>query len=215
MKRHLLTVFSIAVLAFIVGCSVQADKGKQDNPETAEVAMVGQAAPDFKLADANGNPHSLSDFKGKYVVLEWVNFDCPFVRKHYDTENMQALQTAYVKNDVVWLSVCSSAPGKQGYFEGDELLDRIEREKLKASAYLVDADGTVGRLYGAKTTPNMYVVNPEGILIYAGAIDDKPSAKTADVPTAKNYVVAALTGAMTGSGVEIKSTQPYGCSVKY
>lgn len=215
MKRLLSTVFSVAVLAFIVGCSVQADKGKQDNQETVETAMVGQAAPDFKLADANGNQHALSDFEGKYVVLEWVNFDCPFVRKHYDVENMQALQAAYVKNDVVWLSICSSAPGKQGYFEGQELLDRIERENLKASAYLVDTKGEVGRLYGAKTTPNMYVVNPEGVLIYAGAIDDKPSTKSADIPGSNNYVVAALTAAMTSQDIEIKSTQPYGCSVKY
>lgn len=178
-------------------------------------ATVGEKAPAFSLNDATGKSHSLSDFKGKYVVLEWVNFGCPFVVKHYKSGNMQKLQETYTGKDVVWLSICSSAPGKQGYYSGDELKQAIKEHKVKSTAYLVDANGEVGRVYNAKTTPNMYVVNPEGILIYAGAIDDKPSVNTEDIPGATNYVVKALEQAQNGKEVSMKATQPYGCSVKY
>lgn len=181
----------------------------------ATVATVDQTAPDFKLQGADGKAYKLSDFKGKYVVLEWVNFGCPFVRKHYDSGNMQSLQKAYTDSGVVWLSVCSSAPGKQGYYAGEELTAQLAREKAVPTAYLVDADGAVGRLYGAKTTPHMYVIDPKGQLVYAGGIDDIPSTNIADIPKATNYVVQALQCCFTGVEVAQKTAAPYGCSVKY
>lgn len=176
---------------------------------------VGKPAPDFALSDLSGKKHDLADFKGKYVVLEWVNFGCPFVKKHYGTENMQKLQKEFIDEGVVWLSICSSAPGKQGNETPDAAKSGLQQFGSAASAYLVDGDGKVGRLYNAKTTPEMFVVNPEGVLIYAGAIDNKPTPDPATVTNAKNYVKAALDEATTGKNVSTPSTKPYGCSVKY
>lgn len=178
-------------------------------------ASIGAPAPAFTLPDAAGKTHSLSEFRGKYVVLEWVNFGCPFVRKHYDSGNMQGLQKEYREKGVVWLSICSSAPGKQGYFEGKDLTERIVEEKSRATAYLVDREGTVGQEYGAKTTPHMFIINPEGTLIYEGGIDDRPSTNQEDLKTAVNYVREALDAAMGGRPVRITTSRPYGCSVKY
>lgn len=205
MKKPLLTLAAAFMLIAAVAINSQA----------AAKAEVGQAAPDFTLTDANGKTHSLSDFKGKYVVLEWVNFGCPFVKKHYGSGNMQKLQAAYTKKDVVWLSICSSAPGKQGFYNGEELTNAISDHDVKASAYLIDADGKVGQMYEAKTTPNMYIINPKGQLVYAGAIDDTPSVDPADIPNSTNYIAAALDAAMNGKEIAVKATQPYGCSVKY
>ena len=176
---------------------------------------VGKPAPDFALTDLSGKKHDLSDFKGKYVVLEWVNFGCPFVKKHYGTENMQKLQKEFVNKDVVWLSICSSAPGKQGNETPDAAKSSFQKFGSAASAYLVDGDGKVGKLYNARTTPQMFIVNPEGVLIYAGAIDNKPTPDPATVTNAKNYVKAALDEATTGKNVSTPSTKPYGCSVHY
>ena len=176
---------------------------------------VGKPAPDFGLTDLSGKKHDLSDFKGKYVVLEWVNFGCPFVKKHYGTENMQKLQREFVNKDVVWLSICSSALGKQGNETPDAAKSSFQKFGSAASAYLVDGDGKVGKLYGARTTPQMFIVNPEGVLIYAGAIDNKPTPDPATVTNAKNYVKAALDEATTGKNVSTPSTKPYGCSVHY
>lgn len=178
-------------------------------------ATVGQKAPEFTLVDASGKKHSLADYKGKYVVLEWVNFDCPFVKKHYGSKHMQGMQTTYTGQGVVWLSICSSAPGKEGYFEGEALTKRLQEEGLKSTAYLIDADGTVGRRYEATTTPDMFVINPEGVLVYAGAIDDHPSTKQEDLKGAVNYVSEALSLAMSGKPVSTTWTKSYGCSVKY
>ncbi|MBD3225281.1 MAG: redoxin domain-containing protein [Caldithrix sp.] len=178
-------------------------------------ARLSEKAPDFKLKDVSGEVHELSDYKGKYVVLEWVNFGCPFVKKHYNSGNMQALQKKFTEKGVVWLSVCSSAPGKQGHYQADELQDVLNEKGVHHTAYLIDEDGTVGRKYGAKTTPHMYIINPKGTLVYAGAIDDKPSTKLADVQTADNYVVNILQAALADKEFEPKSTSPYGCSVKY
>jgi glutathione peroxidase-family protein len=178
-------------------------------------ATVDNPAPDFTLKDAHGRSHSLSDYKGKYVVLEWVNFDCPFVHKHYSSGNMPSLQRTYTAKGVIWLSICSSAPGKQGYFTGDELTERISHEKAAPTAYLIDRDGNVGHLYGAKATPHMYVISPEGILLYAGGIDDIPSTRIEDLQKATNYVRAALDEAMAGEKVKVKTSRAYGCSVKY
>lgn len=178
-------------------------------------AAVGQAAPDFKLLDSDGKAHSLSELKGKFVVLEWVNFDCPFVRAQYNSGNMPSLQKTYTGKGVVWLSICSSARGNDGYFEGNELKSRMERMKAAPSAYLIDAQGDVGRLYAAKSTPTMFVVDPRGILIYAGGIDDTPTTDPTEVARSRNYVREALDLAMAGRPVEVTYSRSYGCSVKY
>jgi peroxiredoxin len=180
----------------------------------AEV-QVGKEAPDFVLTDTNGKTHHLSDYKGKYVVLEWYQPDCPFVRKHYNSGNMQALQKEYVSKGVVWLSIDSSAAGQEGNYPPDRLNQIATKTGSIRTALLLDADGKVGHLYGAKTTPDMYIINPQGILVYQGAIDDKPSTELGDVRTAKNYVKTALNAVMAGQSVATASTRPYGCSVKY
>jgi len=177
--------------------------------------QVGQPAPEFTLTDSNGQSHNLSDFKGKFVVLEWLNHGCPFVKKHYDGGNMQGLQKEYTGKDVVWLSIVSSAPGKQGHMSPEETNKTKEEKGSAATAILIDEDGTVGKLYDAKVTPELYVINPEGTLVYMGAIDDKKSADAADVAGAKNYVKQALDEAMAGQPVSEATTTAYGCSVKY
>ena len=177
--------------------------------------ITGQPAGDLKLRDTRGREHALSDYRGKFVVLEWVNHDCPFVRKHYDSGNMQALQKEYRAKDVIWLSINSSAVNKQGNYPPDKA-DELTKEKgASPTAVLLDPDGTVGKMYGAQTTPHMYVIDPEGVLLYQGAIDDKPSVDPADVQTAKNYVRAVLDEAMAGKPVSVSTTKSYGCSVKY
>jgi peroxiredoxin len=180
----------------------------------AEV-QVGKEAPDFVLTDTNGKTHHLSDYKGKYIVLEWYQPDCPFVRKHYNSGNMQALQKEYIAKGVVWLSIDSSAAGQEGNYPPAELNQIAAKNGAARTALLLDADGKVGHLYGAKTTPDMYIINPQGVLVYQGAIDDKPSTALGDVKMAKNYVKSALNAAMGGQTVATTSTRPYGCSVKY
>jgi peroxiredoxin len=182
---------------------------------TVTSAAIDKPAPDFSLAGIDGKTYKLSDFKGKYVVLEWNNFDCPFVKKHYGSGNMQALQKKYTDKGVVWLTICSSAQGREGYYEPAALVTMAKERKLASTAYLRDADGTVGRQYGAKTTPNMFVVNPDGNLIYAGAIDDKPSTDPKDIAGATNYVAACLDASMAGKPVATQTTVSYGCGVKY
>jgi peroxiredoxin len=171
---------------------------------------VGQPAPDFKVKDTSGKEHSLSAYKGKFVVLEWVNPDCPFVKKHYDSSNMQATQKSAEAKGAVWLSVSTGAGGK-----ASELDAWVKEKNAAPTATLLDSDGKVGKAYGARTTPHMYVINPEGKLVYAGAIDNKPTANKADVQGATNYVTAALTEAMAGKAVSKATSEPYGCSVKY
>src|SRR5262245_9190719 len=176
---------------------------------------VGAAAPAFTATDTHGKKVSLADQKGKYVVLEWHNQGCPYVVKHYDSGNMQKLQKDLTAKGVVWLTVISSAPGKQGHVSPGEA-DTYVREKGAApTAVLLDEDGSVGRLYGAKTTPHMFVIDDKGTLVYAGAIDDKPTSDKADVEGAKSYVLAAYEEAKAGKAVTTASTPPYGCSVKY
>jgi peroxiredoxin len=181
----------------------------------AQKATLNEAAPDFKLVDSNGNEHSLSDFAGKNVVLEWINYDCPFVKKHYDSKNMQNLQAKYTEKDVVWLTICSSNKGKQGNFSVEEINKRSKKNDAKFTAYLIDEDGKVGKMYGAKTTPHMYIINAEGVLVYAGGIDDKATTDVKDVKGAKNYISLALDELLSGKGVSTQSSTPYGCSVKY
>lgn len=182
---------------------------------SAAAVKPGQAAPEFKLNDASGHVQSLSAQKGKWVVLEWLNHGCPFVKKHYDAGNMQALQTKYTGKGVVWFSVISSAPGKQGAGTGAQVLEEAKEKKSAATAILIDSDGKTGRAYGAQTTPDMYVISPKGTLVYMGAIDDKASTEVSDIPNSKNYVAAALDEAMAGKPVTTASTKSYGCSVKY
>lgn len=177
--------------------------------------QVGQAAPDFTLNDSNGNAHKLSDFKGKFVVLEWLNHGCPFVKKHYGAGNMQGLQKEYTAKGIVWLSIASSAPGKQGHMTPEEINTTKTEKDSAATAILVDEDGAVGRLYNAKVTPELYVIDPEGTLVYMGAIDDKKSVDPADIAGAKNYVKQALDEAMAGKPVSEAATTAYGCPVKY
>jgi peroxiredoxin len=198
---------ALAVLVFAAALSAPAPR--------AEAAAPGDPAPEFTLTDITGRSHSLADFKGRYVVLEWTNYDCPFVRKHYDSGNMQGLQKAYTQKGVAWLTINSSAPGKQGHYEPAEWMRLMQEKKSASTTVLLDSEGTVGRAYGAKTTPHMFVVSPEGTLLYRGAIDDKPSTDPADVKTARNYVQAALDDAMSGQAVSTPQTESYGCSVKY
>lgn len=185
------------------------------SPAAHAAAVVGEAAPDFTLTDSKGAKHDLAALKGKWVVLEWVNYECPFVQKHYGSGNMQKLQKDYTAKGVVWLAVNSSNVGKQGYYSPAEIESRSRQHGAAQSAYLIDTDGTVGRQYGAKTTPHMYVIDPAGKLVYAGGIDDKPSTEKADIATARNFVKAALDEAMAGKPVSTTTSTPYGCSVKY
>ncbi len=178
-------------------------------------AVVGEPAPAFTLSDTRGVQHQLADFKGKLVVLEWVNFDCPFVGKHYGSGNMQRLQKEYTGKGVVWLSIGSSAPGKQGHYSAERIGALVKERGASPTAYLLDEDGTVGRAYGAKTTPHMFIVDGQGKLIYEGGIDDTPSTDQADIASAHNYVKAALDEALAGKPVTTSSSRPYGCSVKY
>lgn len=176
---------------------------------------TGEAAPDFTLTDVNGASHSLSSFQGKFVVLEWVNLDCPFVKKHYESGNMQKLQKTYTEQGVVWLSINSSAEGKQGNFSSDEWKKRLAANQSASTATLLDGNGKVGKAYSAKTTPHMFIVDPKGKLIYQGAIDSKASTDASDIADSKNYVKAALDEALAGKPVSESSTKAYGCSVKY
>jgi len=181
----------------------------------AESPKVGSAAPDFSLPDAKGQTHSLSELKGKYVVLEWFNPECPFVRKHYGSGNMQKLQQEYTGKGVVWISIDSSAPGKQGHLTPEAASRQMADLKMASTALLLDPQGKAGQAYGAKNTPHMFVINPEGKVVYEGAIDSKASANQADIPNATNYVKAALDESLGGKPVTTANTKPYGCSVKY
>jgi hypothetical protein len=176
---------------------------------------VGQPAPDFTAVDSNGKQHRLSDFKGKTLVLEWTNHDCPYVRKHYDSGNMQALQKAATGKGVVWLSIISSAPGKQGHVPGEEANRLTSTRNASPTAVLLDESGDIGRLYGAKTTPHMYVIDSAGTLVYMGGIDSIPTTDQDDIQRATNYVDAALSALSSGQPVKEAVTRPYGCSVKY
>jgi hypothetical protein len=180
----------------------------------AQVA-TGKMAPDFTLTDTNGKQHSLSDYKGKFVVLEWFNPDCPFVKKHYNSGNVPQLQEYYTAKGVIWLAIDSSAVGKEGNYPSKDLNKFMTDKKASPTAVFADANGKVGHLYEAQSTPHMFIINPKGILIYQGAIDDKPTPDADDLKTANNYVRAALDAAMSGKPVAVSTTKSYGCSVKY
>jgi peroxiredoxin len=181
----------------------------------ADSPPVGAAAPDFSLSDTSGKAHSLSEYKGKYVVLEWFNPECPFVKKHYGSGNMQKLQSEYTGKGVVWLSIDSNAPGLEGNLTAEQAQKVMKDWNTKQTALLLDPEGKAGRAYNARNTPHMFVINPEGKIVYEGAIDSKATPNPADIPNSTNYVKAALDESMSGKPVLNSNTRPYGCSVKY
>jgi peroxiredoxin len=181
----------------------------------ARAVQVGAPAPDFHGTDSNGKTQSLDQYKGKYVVLEWHNHDCPYTIKHYRSGNMQSLQKQWTAKGVVWFTVISSAPGEQGYVDAGQENAYMKKMGAQPTAAILDPKGEVGHLYGAKTTPNMFIIDPSGKLIYAGAIDDHPTPEISDIQSSKNYVSEALSEAMNGKAVQTPVTRPYGCSVKY
>lgn len=209
MKKITLLI-SFVVIA-ILTINLTSDTGDTDSVN----AVVGEPAPEFEVMDAHGNMRSLSEFEGQYVILEWLNHGCPFIQKHYNGENMQALQKKYTDQDVVWLSIISSAPGTQGFMEAEEARQSIEDHGASPTAILLDPEGTVGKKYDARVTPHMFIIDPEGILRYNGAIDDKPSARPSSLEGAHNYIDAAMSSLKNGEEVEVKTNTPYGCSVKY
>lgn len=176
---------------------------------------VDAPAPEFTLTNSMGETVSLADFKGKHVVLEWTNHQCPYVVKHYDSDNMQTLQRKYTAKDIVWLSIISSAEGKQGYVTADEANALTSSRSATPSHVLFDPSGDIGKMYSAKTTPHMYIIDPDGQLKYAGGIDSIKSANQADIPKAENFVDVGLTALLAGGEIDKKLTPPYGCSIKY
>ena len=182
----------------------------------AQAAVApGQAAPEFSLVDINGKVQKLSDYRGKYVVLEWFNSECPFVQKHYESGNMQALQSRYTQKGVAWLGINSTSPRHSNYRDPARSQAILKEWKSAPTAFVLDPDGKVGKQYGARTTPHMYVINPKGTLVYVGGIDDRPSTSQRDIAAAKNLVAAALDESLSGKPVGTPSAMPYGCSVKY
>jgi thioredoxin-related protein len=176
---------------------------------------IGDPAPGFSATDSHGQQHSLAEYKGKFVVLEWHNQGCPYTKKHYDSGNMQKLQKYWTSKGVVWLTVISSAPGEQGYVTAEQENDYVQQINAAPTAVLLDPKGDLGHLYGAKTTPHMFVINPQGQLIYEGAIDDRPTTDLSDIAGATNYVTMGLDQAMAGKPITTTATRAYGCSVKY
>lgn len=200
--KYLITTLTLAAVA-------------ASGPALAASAVVGQPAPAFSARDTGGKTVNLADFKGKHVVLEWLNPGCPYVRKHYDAKNMQATQKAAADKGVVWLAVNSTAPEYGDYLAPAQLAAWMKEQGAAATATLMDEDGKLGRAYGARTTPHMYVIDPQGRLVYAGAIDDKPTSRASDIPGAVNHVNVALAESLAGKPVSTASTRAYGCTVKY
>ena len=196
--------FGLAV-AFIVALATSAEAS----------AVIGSNAPDFTLTDLQGKTHRLFDYKGKTVVLEWVNPECPFVMKHYGSGNIPRTQKAATADGVIWLSINTGQPGAQGVYDAARQAKWAERMQASPTAYLRDPDGRVGRLYGAKTTPHLFVITGDGTLVYNGAIDSIRSADVDDIAKAENYVQSALAAVKAGQPVKKATSQPYGCSVKY
>ena len=207
-RRSLLAFLGGAGLLTLLAASSRA-------ADTSPQARLGAPAPNFTLVDSNGNSVSLADFKGKTVVLEWTNHECPYVRKHYGGNAMQTLQKKWTGQGVVWLTVISSQPGSQGYVTAEQANKLTADRNAAPSAVLFDTKGDVGRTYGAQVTPHMYVITGAGTLVYMGGIDDKASSDPSSLKGAKNYVTAALADVKAGRAVAQAATRPYGCSVKY
>ena len=209
MNQRIIRLSLAMALLLVPAAAKEGTEGKQEKKKNPD------SAPAFTLPDLDDKKHSLKDFRGKIVVLEWINHGCPFVKKHYRSSNMQKLQREYRKKGIVWLSICSSAPGKQGHMSAEQWKKVNKRLKSEPDAVLLDPKGTVGRLYGAKTTPQMCIIDKKGIRVYDGAIDDKRSVDPEDVKTSKNYVRQVLDAVLAGKKSPVRRTTPYGCSVKY
>jgi hypothetical protein len=209
-RRNLLLGAGAVILAGAVGAGVLLNS----EPAVASVE-TGAAAPAFSVRDASGATRTLAEFSGRTVILEWTNHGCPYVRKHYDAGAMQMLQRETTADGIVWLQVISSAPGEQGHLDGAGALARVRTDNAAPSATLLDASGAMGRAYGARNTPQMFIISPQGRVLYQGAIDDQPSARPASLQGANNYVRAALADIEAGRAVAVAETTPYGCSVKY
>lgn len=209
MRKALFVLAAAAALHCVVSAA------PREKAAMGKEAAIGKKAPVFSLLDLEGKKRAPADYKGKFVVLEWTNYGCPFVKKHYEAGNMQALQKEVLARGAVWLTIASSAKGKQGHMTAQEWVSAAKEQGSAGTAILPDPDGKAGRLYGAMTTPHLYIVDPAGVLIYKGAIDNKPTADRADIPGAVNYVKKALDEALAGKPVSEPSTKPYGCSVKY
>lgn len=209
-RRNLLLGAGAVIIAGAIGTGVLLNSG----PAVASVE-TGAAAPAFSVRDASGATRTLAEFSGRTVILEWTNHGCPYVRKHYDAGNMQALQRETTADGIVWLQVISSAPGEQGHLDGAGALARVQTDNAAPSATLLDASGAMGRAYGALNTPQMFIISPQGRVLYQGAIDDRPSARPASLEGATNYVRAALADIEAGRAVAVAQTTPYGCAVKY
>lgn len=204
---------ALRVCAALLGLSALASATPQ--ALAADGPRIGGMAPDFVGTDSNGKSIALKDLRGRIVVLEWSNNQCPFVGKHYRSGNMQALQKDATRQGIVWLTVLSSAPGEQGNVSAAEANALTHSRGAAPTAVILDPSGAIGRAYGARTTPHMFVIDKSGTLVYMGGIDDKPTTDVADIPTAKNYVRLALTAVVAGTPVQDPVTRPYGCSVKY
>lgn len=211
-----MTISRRTLLTGAAAVAIAAAAGGYVLTQPAEAAIqIGAAAPNFSVVDATGSTRTLSEFQGRTVVLEWTNFGCPYVRKHYDAGNMQRLQQQAAADGVVWLQVISSAPGEQGYLDGPGAQARLQTDNAPAAGVLLDPSGAMGRAYDARNTPHMYIINGEGRLVYQGAIDDRPTARPASLEGATNYVEAALADIAAGRAVRTPETTAYGCAVKY
>lgn len=185
------------------------------NIGSANALDIGKEAPDFTATDIHGNKFKLSDYRGKNIILEWTNHKCPFVRKHYESGNMQKTQELATKNGAIWISIVSSCKGKQGYVTPEEAIEIEKRANAHSTHRILDENGEIGHLYGAKTTPNMFIINDKGILVYEGAIDSVADTNPESIKKATNYVLKALDDLNSGKEVEIPATAPYGCAIKY
>lgn len=203
MKLAILTIITSITMAFA------------PNANAATKPIVGEMAPDFTALDSNGNEHKLSDFIGKIVVLEWTNNECPYVVKHYSSGNMQKLQKQATAKNIVWLSIHSSAKGKQGHVNGKQANEIAKEQGANATFQILDESGYIGNLYEAKTTPHMFVINKEGKISYAGAIDSDSSFKPESIKNATNYITEAINALEDGAEIKVSSTKPYGCGIKY
>lgn len=209
-KRNLILGAGAVALAGVLGAAVWMNSG----PAVASVE-TGAAAPAFSVQDASGSTRTLAEFRGRTVILEWTNHGCPYVRKHYDAGAMQALQRETTADGIVWLQVISSAQGEQGYLDGPGAVARVRTDNAAPTATLLDPTGAMGRAYGARNTPQMFIISPEGVVLYQGAIDNRPSARASSLEGATNYVRAALADIEAGRAVQVAETTPYGCAVKY
>ena len=218
MRRTLMATAAVLALGLVTAAAAVPRTPGIDTPAPVDVypaPEIGKAAPAFTLPDTRGAEHSLAQYRGKWVVLEWLNYGCPYVKKHYNSGNIPDQQQKWRDRGVVWLAVVSSAPGEQGHFEPARMNAESEKKGSNATAVLLDPAGTVGRTYDARVTPHMFVINPEGTLVYMGGIDDVPTPRERDLERAKQLVDAALEQGMAGNAISTPTSRPYGCNVKY